>query len=374
MTAASRPSGVPTWLMLTPAGGVCLVLSLWGCVAIYTATVHMPMPTWFAGRQLAWIGIGTVALLLASGHDEGFYRAALPWAVVATHAALWLVLVYGIRINGMRGWFAWNGLFMQPSELAKPVFVLSLVAVMERTRAWRGEWLRGYAPALGVLLLWTVPVALQPDFGGVLIYAVTFALTYWCLGGRLAHLALSGLGALPVAVLYVSRHPYLIRRLLGFLHQDALAQSDGWHLLQFQRSLAAGGWFGRAWGQDLWSRTYLPLGYNDSIFASTAEAVGFIGLLPLILLVVAWVCYACFRAVSAGSVFSRGAIIGLAVMLAAQAFIHFSVNLGLMPTTGITLPLISYGGSSLLATMLAVGMVEGLSRSRPAVGGPLPAG
>ena len=349
--------------VITPAGFACLCLSFWGCLAIYNATYHLSPTYWFVGRQMLWIGIGTLALVVASGRPTLFYRRLLPFSVTWAYLALWLVLVYGIQINGMRGWFAWRGVFVQPSELAKPVFVLSLAYVMDRTRARRGDWLRGYLPVLAVFILWLVPIVLQPDFGSALVYGFTFAALYWCMGGRFTHLALSGLAAAPFALFVVRRHPYVGARLSAFLDPQAHAQTTGWHILQFQRALASGGFFGRSWGNGLWSRAYLPLGYSDSIFANTAEAVGFVGVLPIILLILGWVIYGTYRASTRKDGFVRAAILGLVVMLAGQAFIHLSVNLGLLPPTGITLPLISYGGSSLVATLVSVGIVEALSTS-----------
>jgi len=143
------------------------------------------------------------------------------------------------------------------------------------------------------------------------------------------------------------------------------AQTTGWHLIQFRRSLAAGGLLGRSPESGLWSSAYLPLSYSDSIFASTAELIGFVGVMPLLLLILGWVVYAHYHACRAANLHSAGMIMGLAAMLAGQAFIHLSVNLGLLPPTGITLPLISYGGSSLLATTLAIGVVESIIRTAP---------
>lgn len=351
---------------ITVAGAFCLCLSLWGCLAIYNATCHLSPPYWFVGRQLVWIGLGAAALVTASACTEAFYREVLPYAAAGIYVLLWLVLWCGIRINGMRGWFSYRGVFMQPSELAKPVFVLCMAWVMERTSPYRQQWLRGYAPVAAVLVLWTLPIALQPDFGCVAVYAVTFVIVYWCMGGNLRHLGISSLAAVPVLWLVLRQHPYVWQRLTGYLNPEAHASTAGWHMLQFQRALASGGLTGRSWGNSFWSQSYLPLGYSDSIFAATAEAIGFLGVLPVIVVVLAWVLYGYSQGCKARTQFGAGTIMGLVSILAAQAFIHLSVNLGLLPATGVTLPLISYGGSSLVSTLAAVGVVEGISRRRAA--------
>jgi cell division protein FtsW len=347
---------------ITPVGAVCLGLSLWGCLAIYSATRHLSPGASFAARQLLWVGVGTLALLVCSNLHTAFYRQRLAIFAGGTYAALWLVLIYGIRINGMRGWFAFGDVFLQPSELAKPVFVLCLAAVLERTAEHRHHWLRGYFPALAVLLLWSLPILLQPDFGAIVVYGLTFAALFWCFGGRIGHLLVSVVASLPLALWVLLRHRYVYRRLLGFLDPEAYARTAGWHVLQFRRSLASGGLLGRPLLEGRWSQAYLPLGYSDSIFASTAEAVGLLGVLPIILLIIVWIVYGYDRAQRAPDAFGSAAIAGLVTMLAAQAFIHLSVNLGLLPPTGITLPLISYGGSSLVSTLIMVGIVEGIAR------------
>jgi cell division protein FtsW len=193
-----------------------------------------------------------------------------------------------------------------------------------------------------------------------LVYALTFLLVYWGFGGRLRHLLLAAAGALPVAALVCWRHPYVLRRFLAFLDPEAVGQSAGWHIIQFRRTLASGGLFGRAWEEGLWSAAYLPLGYSDSIFASTAEKIGFLGVLPLVVLILALVVYGHYHACRTGDRFRAVAIFGITSMLVGQAFVHLSVNLGLMPPTGITLPLVSYGGSSLISSAIAFGIVEAM--------------
>ncbi len=369
MTRGLLHSPLPFRPRITFVGAICICFSLWGCLAIYNATCHLSPPHWFVGRQLIWLLCGALALAVASGAPESTWRRVLPYVAIPAYMLLWLVLVYGVRINGMKGWFSCRGVFMQPSELGKPVFVLVLAAVAERTRARRGEWLHGYAPLLAVLLLWAVPIALQPDFGCLAVYALAFLIVCWCAGVRGLHLGVTVLAAIPACVLIAFTCPYVQRRLAAFVRPEAYAQTAGWHVLQLQRSLASGGLTGRVWGQSAWPEVALPFAYSDSIFARTAEAVGFVGVLPIIAAVLAWVVYGHRRAARAGTDFSSIAILGLTCIVAGQAFIHLGVNLGLLPATGITLPLISYGGSSLLATLACIGIVEGLSSP---VSGPAP--
>ena len=357
------PRSRPT---LTPAGLFCLCLSLWGCVAIYSATSHLSRSHWFVGRQLVWVALGAAALLFTSGMPQQAIRRALPILAAGSYSALWLVLIFGIRINGMRGWFAWRGIFVQPSEIGKPIFVLALAAVLTREGNPIDDWRKAYLPALAVAALWGLPIALQPDFGALLIYGFTFAAMYWVLGGRPSYIVATVLAAVPLGLVALQQHPYLQRRLAGFLNPGAHAETEGWHVLQCQRAFASGGGLGRSFENGRWAQAYLPLGHSDSVFASAAEAVGFVGVLPVVLLILVWVIYGYRRAEACDSRFASAVIIGIVTMLAGQALIHLSVNLGLFPPTGITLPLISYGGSSLIATLTSVGVVEAMARRQQA--------
>jgi cell division protein FtsW len=360
MMAQLRRLGERCPLRLSRASAFFLCVSLWGCWAIYNASRTGYGGRHFVARQGLWVGLGAVALLVCANLPAHLYRRWLPWLCVAAYAPLLLVLLLGIRINGMRGWFAWHGYFLQPSELAKPVYVLSLAWLLDRTVAQRPAWVRGFLPVVLLVGVWGLPIALQPDFGSLLVYLLTFLLVYWGFGGRLRHLAASAVAIAPAVGFVLWRYPYVLRRLLAFLNPEQVAQSSGWHIIQFRRTLASGGLFGRAWEDGLWSNAYLPLGYSDSVFASTAEKVGFVGMLPLLVLILALALYGHHHACRTADRFRAATIFGITGMLVLQAFVHLSVNLGLMPTTGITLPLISYGGSSLISSMAAFGIVEAM--------------
>lgn len=356
-------------------GIACILFALAGCVAIFNATFHRAQPLSFVGRQILWLFSAVFLMLAASLRRPAFYRRTLPvWSILA-YASLLLVLLCGQTVNGMRGWFAWHGVFVQPSELAKPVYVLILAGMLERLEGKQAEWRGGYLPLLAMFLLWGLPIALQPDFGTLLVYGLTFGTLTWCMGGRIKHLLLTGLALLPALAAACLWRPYLLDRLGAFLNPGAMEHGAGWHVTQFQRTLAAGGALGSSLGKAVWSQTHLPLTYSDSIFASLAEALGFFGVLPLVLLILGWAVYGLHRAAAAADRFSAAAITGMVVMLAGQSLIHLSVNLGLMPPTGIPLPLISYGGSSLLSSLLMVGIVECLARApRAGSENPAPAG
>ena len=351
-------------LRLTPVGIFSLTVSLIGCLAIYNATYHRPYPYLFVGRQLVWLIIGSGALAVTTSLSSRTLRRLTPLLLLIFYAALWLVLYAGIQINGMRGWFSYRGIFMQPSELGKPVFLLGAAWLVSH-RADRRSWWASYLVLFIFAILWVLPILLEPDIGGALVYALTFVGLCWCMGFRGTHLALSSLPCIPAVIVLFQWKPYLLERIQGFMHPELHPQTTGWHILQFQKALAAGGITGRSWGQGTWSQHFLPLPYSDSIFASLGEVIGFVGLLPFVLVVLAWLVYGWYRASRADTTFARALIVGVSLMLSTQAFLHLSVNLGLFPVTGLTLPLISYGGSSLVSTLTMIGLLEGAALYDP---------
>ncbi len=348
---------------ITPVTVVGVLLGLGGCLAILNATAHEARPFAFAGRQVLWLAAAMCGMVLAAALPAGFYRRAVIGVALAAYLPLWGVLYFGVRVNGMHGWFSWDSLFVQPSEIAKPVFVLALAYVLQVTENRRREFLRGFLPVLVLLALWAVPLALEPDFGAVLVYGLTCAAVVWGAGGRLLHIGLSAVAAVPLAAGVLVWKPYVLQRVQGFLQTERYADSLGWHIVQFERTVVSGGVLGQSLGRGPWTQLFLPLGYSDSVFATLAEAIGFCGVVPLILLIVVWGVYGFRRVRAAPDTFTASAILGLVTMLMIQSLVHLSVNVGLLPPTGITFPLISYGGSSLVASLAAIGMVQSLSRA-----------
>jgi cell division protein FtsW (lipid II flippase) len=184
-----------------------------------------------------------------------------------------------------------------------------------------------------------------------------FLIVFMISGERLLFLFPGIIAGLAGAVWIFFQKPYVWRRFLAFLDPSIDPRGSGWHILQFKYALARGGFSGRDWGGAVWSNAYLPFSYSDSTFASLTESVGFVGALPVIIgyCVLAYLCYR--LSLSTREKSRRVFVFSVGMLVAAQALLHMSVNVGLFPPTGVTLPLFSYGGSSLISTMLGFGMV-----------------
>lgn len=337
---------------------VLFMLGLWGCLAIYNATVYSNAPFYLAGRQFIWLIAGLFAMYYTSKVDFAFYGKFAPALAVLIFLPLLLVLVFGIRINGMKGWFAFGSVFIQPSEIAKPFFILALCWICDRYQSASKKFLLLFT----VTALWILPVSLQPDFGTVLVYIFGMAAVYLLAGGSYWFMLVSVFAVIPAGLLIIIEKPYVLTRITGFLNPLDDPTGAGWHILQFQYTLARGGLFGASWGNCLWANSYLPLSYSDSAFAALTEAIGFVGVLPVVFGFTLFAYLGYRMASKTEENIRRTFICSMTSMVTFQAFVHISVNVGLMPPTGITLPMFSYGGSSLLATMIGAGIILSAAR------------
>lgn len=337
---------------------ILFLMGLWGCLAIYNATVFSDAPFLYAGRQLLWLFIGLAVMWLTSQVPFSFYDKFKWYLVGITYSLLILVLILGIRVNGMRGWFDLGFGYFQPSEFSKPFFIISLCAVAKISKSH----LKLFINLAGLTVLWSIPLILQPDFGTLLIYLAGFITVYLIAGGKVLYLLPAFLSAIPAAIVVYHQKQYVAARVAGYLDPEKHASGAGWHILQFQYTMARGGFSGQSWGKSLWANAYLPLSYSDSSFASLVEAIGFAGTLPVIIGFCA-LSYAGYRlALNTKGDMKKLFICAMPMMISIQALVHMSVNVTMLPATGITLPIFSYGGSSLMSIMLSFGIILSAAR------------
>lgn len=343
-------------------GLLVTLIGVAGCLIIGSVTRGSISPLHFHLRQSVWL----LCALAALATTFALPRASLPRVAtslgVAAYLALLGVLVFGDPINGMRGWYRFGTFCMQPSELAKPFFILGFAWLIARRTQATLSW-RYFALALCYALLWMLPIMLQPDWGTTLIYGLTALVLIYACGVSWQQLVLlAGVGSAGLLAVCL-RYNYVYERFLAFLGLGSpeLGARVGWQAMQMRNCFIKGGWTGTLFADSDAALLLVPFRYNDSLFACAAELLGVFGVLPLVILCFGWLAYCCYRAQRSQSGFAYGVYIGAGFMLSGQAFIHLAVNLGLMPTTGITLPLLSYGGSSLLASVIILAMVERLA-------------
>ncbi len=333
-----------------------ILLSFFGLLTILSSQSETQSPYYLFLRQLLSFGAAMVLMFLCSALPFSFFRKN---AMIFSGASLLAVLILpllGSRINGMCGWFRYGSFSLQPTEIAKAFFLLGLVVLLKH---FNKESFR-LGAGLTYTLLWIAAIVIQPDFGTSFIYFAVFLALIFVSGLRWRWLLGILATAAGAAYCFIHTHPYAFERLKAFVDP-----SSSWHLQQLELASARGGWFGSKIGYALWSNAYLPLPYNDSAYATLTETIGFAGallvLLLFVLLLTALSLLALRRELTQEArLFTAGA----AIIIGVQSLLHIGVNLSLLPPTGLTLPLISYGGSSLAGCGILLGIVLSAAKDK----------
>lgn len=356
------------WLLL---GAVVLLLAL-SVLLVWSATSHREDltggdSTAFLRKQLVNILIGGVLLSCVVALDPRWVRISAPFVYLLSVVGLVLVLFVGSTINGSRSWLYLGGLSIQPSEFAKLAVVIGMALVLvERSSArWRARV--GSLDVLLMLVIAGLPavlILLQPDLGTMLVLSATVFGVLAVSGARrrwlvlvLSTAAAGGLGAVASGVL----KPYQVDRFLAFVDPDLDPRGAGYNVEQARIAIGNGGLFGQGLFDGSQTRSgFVPEQQTDFVFTVAGEELGLVGAGVLIALLGVVIWRALVIARRADDVFGRVAAAGIACWFGFQAFQNVGMCLGIMPVTGVPLPFVSYGGSSLFAGMLAVGLLQNI--------------
>jgi cell division protein FtsW len=343
---------------------VTLALTAFGLVMVYSATSARAVdggngqPMYYLTRQALFAGIGLVALLVASRTPYSFWRRAAPSLVVASLVLLAGVLLVGQQVNGARRWVSLGAFAFQPSELAKLALAAWVAAYLSRSRRRAPSSLRELGKPLGLVAgLACVLILVEPDLGTAIAVVVM-------LGGILVVAGLpAGLLASSFAIvtalggLSIWLEPYRRARLLSFLDPWHDPQGAGFQVVQAMIGLGSGGIFGVGIGHGVVKIFDLPEAHTDMIFATIGEELGLVGTTAVIAAYAAFG-WAGFRiALDCKDPFGKLLAVGLTVLICGQAAINLAAVLAIAPLTGITLPFVSYGGSSLIAALAGTGIL-----------------
>jgi cell division protein FtsW len=321
-------------------------------------------PLIFFRKHLFAVACGATLLLLVSHvRVEWFDRLAYP-ALIVIMVALVLVLVPGVGIarGGARRWIGVGPVNFQPSEFAKLVVVLYLARSIGHKRERMQHFFAGVAPHLVVVGLCALLVVVQPDFGTAAILVLVLGLMLFGGGARPAHLIGLALMALPVVGFALIRAPYRWRRILAFVDPWRYSQDIAFQLVQSLIAFGSGGMTGVGLGESKQKMFFLPAAHTDFIFALIGEELGFIGAF-VVLALFAVIGIRGFRiALRHPDGFASMLALGITLVILLEAVVNVGVVLGLLPTKGLALPFLSYGGSALIGTLVEVGMLASLSR------------
>ena len=316
-------------------------------------------PFYFVNRHMLYLAPALLVLLVTSLLSERTIRRTALLVFVVSLLLVAATLMFGAEVKGARRWIVILGVNIQPSEFLKPAFVI-LIAWLFGESARRPEMPANTA-ALALLLLSVSALVLQPDFGQTMLIMLIWGTLFFLAGMRMVWVfGLGGAALVGLAAAYATL-PHVARRIQRFIDP---ASGDTFNVDQALESFLSGGWFGRGPGEGTIKRI-LPEAHTDFVFAVAAEEFGIVLCLVLLALFAFVVVRALSRALNDEDPFRRFAVAGLAMLLGLQSAINMAVNLHLIPAKGMTLPFISYGGSSMISLAYGIGMLLALSRERP---------
>jgi cell division protein FtsW len=322
--------------------------------------------TYFFRKQFIAIVLGLVALVICSLLPSTIYRRLSYPVLSITLLVLVFVLIPGIGVarGGARRWLMLAGFAFQPAEMAKLAVVLYLAHSMARKADKMKTFSLGVLPHLIVGAVFLAALLLEPDFGTALILATLLYLMLFIGGVRFSHLLATGLMAVPLLVYAMLTAEYRLRRLLTFMDPWREPSSSGFQVVQSLIAFGSGQLWGRGLGESRQKLFYLPEAHTDFVFSVVGEELGMLGALAVLGLFGIIIARGLRLTSKIEEPFEQYMAFGLTVLLGLQALIHMGVVMGLMPTKGLVLPFISYGGSAMVINLMEAGILLGLSRRR----------
>lgn len=337
---------------------------IYSASAIY-AYGNMGDSLYFLKRHLIYLSIGLVMMLIAMAIDIKILKKFAKPIMLGSIILLVLVLIphIGRETAGARRWFRVGLVNFQPSEFAKIAMILYIGNLVLRKETLMKSFLYGYLPALMVLGFTVGLILLEPDLGTAITISLITMIMLFAGGVRVSHIMASFLASLPVLYLLLFRVPYRRKRLMAFLNPWADKRGTGFQIIQSFIALGSGGLFGVGLGQSRQKLFYLPASHTDFIFSIIGEELGFLGTASIVVLFALFVWQGMRIVFKATGTFERLVSLGIVSLIALEAIINISVTAGALPTKGLPLPFISYGGSGLIFHLMAVGLLLNVARS-----------
>ncbi|MEZ5291367.1 MAG: putative lipid II flippase FtsW [Vicinamibacterales bacterium] len=351
------------WLFLATLALVCVSVVMVYSASAVVALDKYQQPYYFVTRQVMWALLGLSVLSIVMRIDYRTYQSEqLVWTALGVVAVLLVAVLFMRPINGSHRWFGFGGLGIQPSELAKVVAILFTAVTLDRRMHRIAEPKYALLPVAVISAGLAALILVEPDFGTAAALLAVVAAMVLAAGLPWRYLVGLGLAAVPTAYILIVSAPYRLRRFMAFLNPDADPLGDGFHIIQSTIAVGSGGMLGRGLMGGMQKLFFLPEPHTDFIFAVIAEELGFVGatLVVACFTIIAW--RGLRAATAAPDRFGAFLALGITTMVVAQAFVNLSVVLGLMPTKGIPLPLVSSGGSSLLVNLASIGVLLNISQ------------
>ncbi|HEV2601868.1 MAG TPA: putative lipid II flippase FtsW [Candidatus Babeliales bacterium] len=344
---------------------VCGLLFIYSSSSIY-ALERFGVAHYFLKKQCIGLMIGLCALLVAYCIPVKIIHATTPLLFLSSLllSALTMIPFLTHRINGSSRWLSLGGFTFQPSELLKVTFIVYVAYLIEKKQYTTHSFMHSYLPFLIILGVTNIILLKQPDFGLAVTLTITTFLLLFIAQYRNKDLLITFASCLPIVAALIYFKPYRLARVLTFLDPWSDPQGSGFQIIQSLIAIGSGGLWGVGISHSKQKFFYLPMQHSDFIFAIIAEETGFIGALLVIILFIALLYLGIRIASYTTNRFAQFTILGFIIMINLQAMINIAVTLGLVPTKGIGLPFISYGNSSLVCTLIMVGLILNMAQDK----------
>lgn len=348
-----------------------LLLVAFGVVMIYSSSAvfayrNFENSQYFLEKQFMWVGLGLMAMMVMSRIGYRLMaRMALPLLGITVLLLIAVLTPIGTSVNGAQRWIRFAGFTFQPGELAKLTLVVWLSFSLTRKALKIKTFSVGFLPHMLVAGLLTGLIVLEPDLGTAALLGATTLMMLFVAGGKMLYLVGAITAAIPVLYLFITSSAYRMARMRAFFDPFEHRFGDGYQITESLLGFGAGGFWGLGLGDGRQKLFFLPEAHNDFISSQIGEELGFVGLCAMILVFCIIVWRGLKIALSRPGTFGSYLAFGITASIGLQAVLNLAVALGVVPTKGLNLPFVSYGGSSLIFNMISVGILLDISRGGP---------
>lgn len=347
-----------------------IILSIFGCIMIYTSSNVWALYKFndafkYLKNQSIFLILGIFLMYFLSKLDYNFYKKKANLIIGICFILLVLVLIPGIGVvrNGSRSWFGVFGFGIQPSEATKIGLVIFISKYLSNNYSIMYNIKKGVLPILSIILIFFILIMLEPDFGTACVITLSLIAMIFISKVKLSFFIKIGLTGLLGVVVLIIIAPYRMARIVSFLNPWSDPLGSGFQIIQSLYAIGPGGLFGLGLGNSIQKHFYLPEPQTDFIFSIISEELGFIGILIVSMLFM-FIFYRCIKiSLNTKDLFGKYLCFGLSFTIIFQTILNLCVVIGLVPVTGVTLPFLSYGGSSLLVSLTSIGIILNISKN-----------
>lgn len=356
----------PDYILLT----LIFLLLAGGLIMLASASVAVSYQKFGSTSKLivnqltSGVLVGGGGFLIAQWIPYAFWRRISLPLLLCTLLALVAVFTpqFGFGAGGARRWISFQFIFFQPSEVAKLAMVVYLTAFFAKTKDRLANFWQSVFPFILVSGAILGLIALEPDIGTLGVILATAAVMFFIAGGKIKHVSWIAIACIGLFFIFIASAPYRLDRFTVFLHPGHDPKGSGYQTQQALLAAGSGGMWGLGLGESRQKYSFLPESVGDSIFAITAEELGFVGAVAMVVIFVFFALRSYWVAARAPDPFGRYLAVGIASWIVLQAFINISAIIGIIPLTGVTLPFVSYGGSSLALVLVGCGILVNISK------------